>query len=409
MGDGVEFALAAIDAQIAALDARYRLVGKGTGDEFFAVFRVAYDEILASVEDVRARWATSADDPKALRVFERSLERKLTELRLHDALVTEFAEDVGRQDLPVGFMMLIDKVCSDLLDASSDHLVHVSNEYDYSTSRVGGGLIVNLPAVDPANAMWAPILVHEIAHSVFGKVKDEYNSALKGLADELGDLRSRNPAENAEDDAAREDLLSDWGEELFCDAVATIVTGPSFLFALSSRLVGATWKLEQRHPPPSVRLQLVLAILERHGWGDVLRTSVPGVMTWAELVASEEPETEDVIVGFLCAGARLLFPVIDQLAAARVPQPFGPNPSADRAREAGEYFEKDLLPVEISRSPHIEWEFLLAAWLLELTRQDGKPTSLPSIPFDKQLNGLLIKTMELSRIVELWGQIDVAG
>jgi hypothetical protein len=406
--DRVAFGLAALTTEIEAARLRHANVRAGLGARFFAVFRAVFDEISAEVDGIVEMGAVVEE--KAVLNRKRSVARLLRSLREHDAMVAEYSADVGREDLPIGFSMLIDSICLDLFPHPVDPLVHVSNKWDYSLTPVGKGraFILHLPAVDPTNVLLAPILVHELGHALFNNIVDEYNSTRANSAAALAEIAARFPQTSEEDQTEREKLLPIWAEELFCDAVATLITGPSYLLALTSRTVDAGWNLDQDHPPPQLRVEFILRILDEQGWMSHIRHRAPAIAEWAVDFSGEAPAGADNQLSFLWNAGKASTDGLIALARSVVPRVMEPGISARNVHQAARHFRHLVLPVDLPRTASTEWEFVLGAWLLALTDRGLWADSIPSVPFDTRLNGMVMKTIELSRIAELWDNDDFA-
>jgi hypothetical protein len=402
MGDDLAFAVAALHVEIAAAQSRLASVGRGLGAKVFAVFEAIFQEIRSEANAVILSAASSEPDEQPS--LERSAARILVNLRAHDALVAEYLADVGRDDLPVGYMMLIDSIASTLLPPDSDYLVHIRDEWDYSTSPIKSGLVVHLPAVSSANAFWSPILVHEIAHAAFERVRTNYQQVVGGRDEELAALAMACPTNSPNDEEYRDYLLPRWAEELFCDAVACLVSGPSFILALASRLVGAEWALKSEHPPTELRISLCLEVFRRSGWLSVLEHHAPDLSAWLEGIGSRRPKAgSNANVLFLYEAAELLLSEIVDLARSEISEVFEPDEaSSRRVLEATRHFRRSILPLSGSETNHFNWEVLLGAWLFALETREFASSALAAIPHDSQLNGLVIKTVELARIEQLW-------
>jgi hypothetical protein len=407
MGDSVKFGLSALHSEVAAARTRHDAVRAGIGSRFLPVFRAEFDQIENEFHTLKEQ--VENNDPKAMPGSERSVARLLTRLRDLDKMVTEYAADVGRDDLPLGYVMLIDKVSKDVLGAAGDPLVHVSDAWDYSTTPLGSGMILHLPAVDPANALLAPILVHEVAHALFRHANDELNQLLSESVKPLSLITASLPALDDDDETKRREMLPKWAEELFCDAIATLVAGPAYLLALSSRTVGSEWNSQSGHPPPHLRIRLVYEILKAQGWKPYIRHHAADIDAWAEEFAGRKAQNAPTSVRFLIEAAELLFVGIITIAGTKIVNPLRPASSVKNAYEAARHFRHKVLPVDLPRTPAIEWEFVLGAWLLALEVEGGGAEAIPKGPFSSQLNGLLIKTVELSKIADLWSNDDAVG
>ena len=354
----------------------------------------------------------SATRQQRERLAERNLARSLDELRTQNVWITQFAEDVGRQDLPVGLMMIIDKICAEVLNPDTSHLVHVTDQRTYSNTRLkndaGRGLILELPAAAHRSVFWAPVIAHEAAHDRFTDEAGTFETASVDLAARMAEIQNEFPPVDSADKRHREEVLPLWVEELFCDAVAARLMGPSALFALAGQLVGDPWTLQSAHPPTPVRIKRTIEVLGSTGWLAVLEERNPTVLNWLRTVADLRPVNGPVTIDFLTAACEAFDDTIETMATNVVQTPFTAEASLPVVDECVEHFALGLWPVEVARSNYTEWEFLLATWLLGLHGEQDEPGNIARVPADDLSNGALLKTIELSRVAHLWGEHDPA-
>jgi hypothetical protein len=141
----------------------------------------ALDPVLSKFENLASVAATTVStSSRAEGVLIRNLLRAKQQLDLAYEVVAHFRDDIGRVDLPVGLLYLIDDLIRDLLPADADPLLHLNDQYMYSTlplletlpRLLSPRLIPEphpvafyIPKLNPANALFAPILAHEVGHT----------------------------------------------------------------------------------------------------------------------------------------------------------------------------------------------------------------------------------------------------
>ena len=323
-------------------------------------------------------------------------------------MVAEYASDIGRDDLPLGFLMLIDQICAELFDGPLDPLIHVANKWDYSLSPIPGGraFVLHLPAVDPTNVLLAPVLAHELSHAKFSEIAAEFNEQRASVEAELDRLLEEWPVEEAAEQGKRETILPVWSQELFCDAAATLVAGPAYLLAFMSRVGGAGWALDKDHPPQPIRVHVIRKILRFTGWMPYIERASPEIALWMEDRISQRPPTGNALISFLYFASKAMSDIVVELAVANLARPFGPTGSIRRIHEIATHYRHLVLPTDMTRSEHSEWEFVLGAWLVGLDKTAFALQSIPDVSRDPQLNGLVVKTIELSKIAALWAESE---
>ncbi|MES1169171.1 MAG: hypothetical protein ABUL47_00620, partial [Leifsonia sp.] len=231
-------------------------------------------------------------------------ERLHTPLGVVHRVLAKYEGSIDRPDLPVGIQHLIDVLIKQLTP-TSDPIVHLDPVDNYSTvdlikelngmRREDGRLDIkegyegkkrpvalNLPALDPSNALLTPLLVHEVAHSavegeLLGMLKDgtagqtaKVNAAIDGIKPEIGNVAGEET----------EKRYLEWCGELICDAVALAITGPSFLFAFGGFVRPSGVSSFSTHPPSRDRIAFHLRVLDRLQWTATLKQRLPDVYAW---------------------------------------------------------------------------------------------------------------------------------
>ena len=237
----------------------------GRGDRLGVLVRHALTKFEAEIEALdseRARDAAVEMEPDVRSRLLLGVSRKYERLRpqlnvIHQALAT-YQTCVNNTDVPVGLQHLIDVMMETLAEGHGDPIVCLDSVEMYSTIDlvaefgelkkehdgrldIPAGytdkhpIALNLPALDPDNALLAPLLAHEVAHTAVEKsLRDKLSAATKKITKDvtkkLGAFKTKHGSGAA---AKTTEMYRDWCGELLCDGVAIAVTGPSFVFAFS--------------------------------------------------------------------------------------------------------------------------------------------------------------------------------
>lgn len=130
-------------------------------------------DAIAQLADEAVALFPGAPEPEKIILGRRLARLKVLLDEIHGHVFT-YREDVGRRDLPVGVLYLADRLIDHLLKASADPVIHLDGHYMYSTVRLVDQwskvskvskelgidwanpvepIILNLPGLDPANAL----------------------------------------------------------------------------------------------------------------------------------------------------------------------------------------------------------------------------------------------------------------
>jgi hypothetical protein len=394
-----QFLLAAIHATLSQTSNRI-LALRGAGHStVLQVFSDLHDDHMRRLGTYAARAkVTELDDGPMLRTL-------LEDARGHDRSIAQYAPDTLRTDLPSGFRVLIEAAVQAVRGDGIQHLVHPAHG-DYAAHAYASRLpliIIQVPAADPTNALLSPILAHEVGHA---HLEDRLRS-MEGFRDEAEaelDALRRSIGPAASDIDAAHRRVDAWVEELLCDTMATLVTGPSMLFAVHAHASELPWDTGNAHPPAHFRIGIVLATLERLGWTDHLDVIAPGVREYSEAYAALPRPTDPTWLAYALAATEALLPAVIAHAESVGFPALRPETALERATEVAKYFDLALMPTELPWSAQVEWEFLLGAWMSGLNgRKEVTATNaMPAVARDAQLNALLLKAIELARIKHEW-------
>lgn len=386
--------------------------------KFVGLHLEAIDGLVGQIADEYSQAGTD---------FERSVVgRKLYRIKIflddiHGNLV-EHRGDIGRTDLPVGVLHIVDALIEDLLKASADPVVHLGQPYMYSTirmadqwKRLSGELgvswtepvepiIFNLPGLDPGNALLSPILAHEVGHSVIQRhdLVAEVDSRLDVTKVEALKLTYAATPGALTDEAMEQ--FGRWVEELLCDALATELTGPGLLFAGAVFLpASSAGHSGPSHPDPAQRIALTLEQLSRGGWIPFLETSCPSTLAWLRHLASVGPASSsprEVLLRELVVLATdaLIEVATDYVAASTLDwSEFNSKEGAIR-----DLVVAGIPPAELDGKPVSPWLIIVAVWMNAIETHGDSANGLASAVADAPLSKFALKTVEMSRVLKFW-------
>jgi hypothetical protein len=359
-------------------------------------------------------------DPTEGPVLERELLRLRTEQNVLHELLAHYRGDAGRRDLPIGLAHLVDEIVDDLLPTRADPIIHLDSRNMYSTMPLLGavaGLLrgkslsephpvaFNLPALDPANALLSPILVHEVGHTAWRQGLQQALDSKADLATASDHLRraaasgSIRPTELAKQ-------FDGWRQEIMCDAVAAVLTGPSFLFASAVFLPAPAHSYLGTHPYPRDRLRYTLDLLDDIGWTPVLQRLVPRVLAWCRDLARDPQLTGHPAEPGLRDALDTIEPAISEVAKSAAGNSLRPEVFEDAEPGLFAHLDLGVPPVTTEAgTPMSPWLIIAGSWLHEIGHLGDEPESLAVISANARLNNLLIKAIELAGVSKLWGQV----
>ncbi len=380
------------------------------------------EEVLVAVETERDRIIgdiASASDAEA-----DALGRRLLRLLAHVtsfSTLTPYLADVGRCDISLGLLQTADVVVESLLPDGADAVIHLDEHHMYSTldlravtkrplAALGGTtaidtipLVLFVPGIDPHNALLVPILAHEVGHSAVEEANlgsavltQSDLAPLNALLDK-GLLKAGDP-----DPGPWQVQLFSWIDELLCDALALVLTGPSFLFAAAAFLPAPQAGSLGTHPFPADRIRFALASLRTLGWGDVLAERVPDLLAWLTEVSAPEGEPTEPREQFLRLGLRSLEASILTVARSQVAKPLTPAEFKNLDSRVMELVTLAIPPSQVGVDPVPPWMIVLAGWLYRFGADGDQAETLAKAAGDTVFNEYLLKAIEMSRVTSLW-------
>jgi hypothetical protein len=371
-----------------------------------------------------SRDLVAADFNVATRQSEQTvLGRKLLRLTQQSeilALLTPFIDDVDQQDVPLGLLQIIDVLIESLLPDGADPIVHLDARYMYSTldlvkvvqpTLVALGIspsaslrpvVFFLPAGDPSNALLMPILAHEVAHAAVERSNLGSEILRRVDASKLNALFASCLARAPKADPGRWQVdLFHWLDELICDAIATVLCGPSMLFASAAFLPASDPGTLGSHPFPADRVQLCIEQLVALGWGEVMKRTCPQTLAWLQRL-STPPSSGDPHEDFLRGSIEIVKQPTFEVARGSAGSPLDPATFDALSRPLCELMNDGIPPAQVDGAAPDAWAITLAAWIHEFDRLGDSPETLASAVADTTFNDFVQKSIEMARILHLW-------
>jgi len=371
-------------------------------------------------------------EPDEIPVHARKLERLFVDLKTFQPHLTRFASDASKQSGRLGLHVVVESLVKNLLPNGADPVIHLEERHLYATMDLarslrllwnqlpsaadgdalwewdsGPPIVFFVPDLDPDNSMYLPLLAHEVGHQAIFQA-DLCNKVMKACADELQPLFEAALANDSDlQSRVLRQQLRAWVDEMICDALATTLCGPGFLFASVAFLpVSSVGSAESTHPFPHERVRLTLELLRQLSWESVLNEETPQIISWLDSVcgrrtAGSARET------FLLEALDVVAPhirtvVLDHLEGRSLdPLEFGAIYG-----ELRKLLDKGVPPAQVDGKSVSHWHIVAAAWLLRIGVGGDSPRAVAQGPLDDLTNGRVLKAIELSRILQLWEEED---
>jgi hypothetical protein len=386
----------------------------------------AYEALLGHVEQRRSDYET-LPDAEARRGAVTEMRQLVAGARsLHRSLA--WLDAASEPPLDLGTKYFVDYVTARLVERDAE-LTVVSGERSYGKvadplSPVfalsgpvppsdGLAIVVFIPRREQRSGLLHPLIIHELGHAADDR-HGLVQRVLRPARDDLELLPLLAAAAEAEAAATGGDRgaigqalsarLAAWTEEAVCDAFATQLLGPTYLYSFMA-IVG-TSDLDrggEEHPPTRQRIRLLFAQLEDLGWGDLMST--------AEEVHSWFRQTADVDIDYRDAEERFCVEALDRLAPnvrAVVADHVGALTfSAEDFMEVREEVET-LLQAGIPPSQTVAREridrpaIILGSWLFAVQQMGWDLAGLAKAVDVPELSRLLPKALQDAALLEAW-------
>jgi len=404
--------------RLARIEAICSAASPGRGHRMIALARIISSSLAGEKDRVVQSYTAAGSDDERRAVLRRLL--RLLQLSEVLSLLKPYVDDIGRRDVPLGLWRMIDLMIAGLLPNGADAIIHFDDHHMYATADLAAGVATVLstlgtayadpirpvvffvPGTDPTNALLLPILAHEVGHTAVEQANLGSATLSKVDITALNQLfdKSLKAAGNPPPGPWQVQLFR-WVDELLCDALATVLTGPSLLLSSAMFLPAPNPGALSSHPFPADRLRLSLEQLDRLGWLPLVTSVAPGIVQWLrglQVPTPSDPPRQE----FLRGAIEILKPAIFEVSENHVREPL--NPVAFTAVQTDLVaLLTDGIPVaEVSGSAVQPWAIVLAAWLSQIGLRGDAPRSLASATADRQFNSLVHKSIELSGILTIW-------
>jgi hypothetical protein len=422
----IEFLLAAARREIRVLrdDPRAAPLTGNRG----AALREHLLDLLAAVEHRLDTPLDHSAPPDVTAAFARSLRQSIAVLQgAHAALPWLSATRDPKVNL--GSLYLAEEFAAKLIGTNVDLVTVADPQFMYSTvswpfagvvnttpgysaTTTRRPIVLNYPLSDSDRLLLHPIFAHELGHAAVDEhalvaevqtrvdADPDFAAALhQAVADTAAVWPGLSETRRA---GTLRAYLRNWLEELLCDHLATVVSGPAFLWAFAGFVLPLSYDdLGQSHPPNTVRLRLILDLLERQGWMDYMLEVAPSVTGWLQGVSTATPTVTDTVGDFLRSAAIRSASAVQEAAIARVAEGcIDPDDVGAQAKEAAWLLKHVILPV--GEAPLAPLAILLGGWTEGFRRHGDSPRGLVASMDESSLQELVGKAVEMSTIATHW-------
>jgi hypothetical protein len=402
-------------------------VGPRRGAVLARHLSAAYDAVVAHVEQRRTDYDDLPDeDAKRGAVTEmrqfvagaRSLHRYLSWL--------DAASD---PPLDLGTRYLVDQLAARLV-ASEAELTVVAGERSYGKvtnplapvfALSGAGappeelaIVVFVPRREQRSGLLHPLLIHELAHAADDR-HQLVAEVLKAATEDKEFMAAMTSAAQAQSKATGQDeaaiiqgigvRIAAWVEEAICDAVATQLLGPTYLYAFMA-IVGTSDldRAGDEHPPTRQRIGLLLSQLDALGWADLMAEASGEILEWFRQTAEHQHAYDDPEEQFCVAALGRLAESIHRVAASHVDGlSFKAENFTPVQTEVQELLRAGIPPSQaLDRSRIDRAAIILGSWLFAIEREGSDLAALAQAPGVDELARLLPKALQDAALLEAW-------
>jgi hypothetical protein len=404
----------------------------GRGSHFLGVVDETLNALDRAVSDRESDFAATVDDTDRRAVIGAMRTINHNVMGFHS--ITPWVESTLGSDLALGLIYFVDEMVKGLLQTPADVVITPNTDYMYTVRHrpfeqalralgvtypgTVSPLVIEYPIQEPASLFLHLIVGHEIGHAVvtenalddevFSRDPDQAQTQglLQTAVQEYESVESQPPAVARARIAA---TLRSWVTELLCDHLAFGFLGPSFLLtaAVFSTPFGGP-EPSETHPPFTLRTRLLMERVDSWNWRPTLEASIPATFGWVE-AGGQVPQEVGVRTYFLrleevidALSTTIAQVVDDHLSANR----FEPTAYDSSATELRDLLTHGVLPAQLrDQSAADHRSLVLAGWLEALTQSGDDPGALPGIVGDRELQGFLTKSLEMSAVLDRWQRL----
>lgn len=432
MPDTLDLLLERTNTRLSGFESHVDALPQGRGGEWKALLSHALNECRVDVATAVADVTTSAarGEPFASEMRARVIQHLERVQYLLDGLhlrMATYREAVARADVPVGLQHLIDVLMEDIVIGSGDPIIHLNELNMYSTIDLTGPIneiitglgpvasvyagrppiAFNLPALDPNNALLAPVLAHEVAHTAVNErlLADlEARVSTAPIGADIQDALAKFANVAGPEAAAQvSGLFQAWSKELLCDAVAVAVSGPSFLLAFTAFVTPPSASVGlSTHPPVHDRIRFALAMVEELGWLPFLQERVPGLLAWLQSVAADSYAHTGAHEALLQWATESTRDFRRDIAFDHIKSHLVPAGEETRLDRAAQWLAEGVPLIDIDTVALSPWQTVLAGWMAASLSHGDSPVTIARAAGDRDFNAVIVKALEYSQIVTAW-------
>lgn len=271
-------------------------------------------------------------------------------------------------------------------------------------------VVVFIPKREERSGLLHPLIVHELGHAADAERKvverlmttarsdQPFEDGFQRAAGDLAAASDTTPRQAGDTLAGR---LESWCAEAFCDALATLILGPTYLYAFASEVsAGDLDTAAPRHPPPNARVGAMLDLLDTNGWAARMQAADPALDAWLRAHASAGG-TYGPADRYLLEALTSLQPAVNSAAASELGSaPFMPTPDLD---EVQELLDAGIPPAQLGdRRAAPREAIILADWWAAIAQGGGGTRGLALAPETPELADLLPAALELAAVTAAW-------
>jgi hypothetical protein len=337
--------------------------------------------------------------------------------------------------LDLGTRYLVDRITARLVIGQAEVTVVAATDRSYATVTnprmpvfwLSGAkpldddlaIVVFVPRREQRSGLLHPLVIHELGHAANG----QHNLTVQVLEKASKDRRLESMAEAAKNHATASDgseasadnvsaavdairaRLAAWIEEAVCDAFATLLLGPTYLYSFMA-IVG-TSDLDtagDEHPPTRLRIRLLLEQLDDLGWKDVLAEASPEIDGWFRQTASEGRHYGEADVDFCVDALVRMADEIRKTVALHVGAlTFRASDFLPLQQEITALLDAGIPPSQtLDRKSIGRADIILGSWLFAVKKQGGDLDALATAPDVPELARLLPKALQDVALLEAW-------
>jgi hypothetical protein len=276
-------------------------------------------------------------------------------------------------------------------------------------------ILVRFPIQESDSLFLHLIVAHELGHHVIDQAHLD-DTVLQQDPDPTANAATFNQAV-AEYEAlhtvstvrARAEIarrLSNWLNELICDAIGLAILGPSYLLtfaAFSTPLAGP--EPGPSHPPVMLRLKLLDHLVRAWDWQSTLDARVPTTHQWiAERGArSQEVGLETYYLRLEEILGRLSDTICETVDQALAGSRYTKDAYERHAEQLTTLLEHNVLPAQLEDgSAPNRRAIVLSGWFHAFAKHGDQPSALVDIVADREYQRFLAKALEMSAVLDTW-------